>query len=70
MILAYDNMCNLQKMKAAKALLPFSPPSDQLWMNVQKIIDVFHFKNHVSPDCKEKFSPKAVKEQHPLFDTQ
>ena len=69
-ILAYDNMCNLQKMKAAKHPLPLPPPEKQLWANVTKIIDVFHFRNHVSPVCRDNFSPKAVKDQNPNYNTQ
>ena len=69
-ILAYDNMCNLEKIKASKKPLPLSPPNDQIWANVKKIIDVFHFKNHVSPDCREKFSPEVIKKDNPFFNTQ
>ncbi len=69
-ILAYDNMCNLQKMKVAKQPLPLPPPENQLWASVTKIIDVFHFRNHVSPVCRDSFSPKAVKDQNPNYNTQ
>lgn len=68
--LAYDNMCNLAKLRVAKQPLPFSPPLDRLWLNVNKIIDVFHFKNHVSADCRSKFSPAKMKEEHPNYNTQ
>ena len=37
-VLAYDNMCNLAKLKAAKAPLPFPPPLDKLWLDVEKVI--------------------------------
>ncbi len=68
--LAYDNMCNLQKMKIAQKPLPFSAPYDTLWFKVNKIIDVFHFPNHVDTKCKEQFSPLKFKEEHPNFNTQ
>ena len=68
--LAYDNMCNLDKLKASKELLPFDPPYDSVWSEVTKIIDVFHFSNHVSPHCKEKYSPKEIKQAHPIWNTQ
>ena len=68
--LAYDNMCNLAKLKVARDPLPFPPPLDKLWLNVNKIIDVFHFQNHVSAECREKFSPAKLKQQHPEFNTQ
>ena len=68
--LAYDNMCNLDKLKASKELLPFDPPYDSVWSEVTKIIDVFHFSNLVSPHCKEKYSPKEIKQAHPTWNTQ
>ena len=68
--LAYDNMCNLDKLKASKQLLPFEPPINKVWHDVKKIIDVFHFANHVSPACKEKYSPDKVKKAHPHWNTQ
>ncbi len=63
-------MCNLDRIKASKKPLPFLPPNDQLWQNVTKIVDVFHFKNHICPDCKEKFSPATIKAENPSFNTQ
>ena len=68
--LAYDNMCNLAKLKVAKAPLPFPSPLDTLWLDVKKVIDVFHFQNHVSAECRAKFSPAKLKEEHPEFNTQ
>ena len=70
LFLAYDNICNLEKLRAARAPLPFSPPYDKMWINVKKVIDVFHFKNHVSKYCQETFSPTVIKAQHPHFNTQ
>ena len=49
-ILAYDNMCNLERMRASRQPLPLEPPLDQLWLKVIKIIDTFHFPNHVSEE--------------------
>lgn len=39
-------------------------------MNVVKVIDVFHFPNHISPICREKFSPAQMKAENPNFNTQ
>lgn len=69
-ILAYDNMCNLARLKVAQSPLPFPPPLDHMWHNVHKIIDVFHYPNHVSRDCQTKFSPESVKEKYPNYNTQ
>lgn len=62
--LAYDNMCNLERMHIAKKPLPLPPPLDNLWLSVEKVIDVFHFGNHVSPECKERFSPEQLKAEN------
>ena len=63
-------MCNLMKLKMSRDSLPFPPPLDKLWLNVKKIIDVFHFQNHVSAECCAKFSPVEMKQRHPDFNTQ
>ena len=68
-ILAYDNMCNLCKLKAGRDPLPFEPPFDKIWLNVTKVIDSFHFRNHIDPQCKEKYSPALVKSQNLDFNT-
>ena len=44
--IAYDNMCNLCRLRVAKKPLPLPPPMDHAWLSVQKIIDTFHLKNH------------------------
>ena len=69
-ILAFDNMCNLAKLKAARNPLPLPPPLNVVWMNVTKKIDTFHFKNHISPKCRDEFSPMEVKSSHPNYNTQ
>ena len=67
---AYDNMCNVDRMKAAKENLPFEAPFNKLWISISKIIDVFHLKNHKRAECHSKYNPKALKETHPTFNTQ
>ena len=69
-ILAYDNMCNIDRLHVAQSPLPLPSPYNGVWLGVKKIIDVFHFKNHVSPRCRELYSPAEVKESHPNFNTQ
>ena len=68
--LAYDNMCNLDRMKVAQQPLPFPSPFDKLWLNVVKIIDVFHFRNHTSKKCHSKYNPAKTKADNPHFNTQ
>ena len=69
-VVAYDNMCNLAKMEVACKVLTFPQPLDKVWLNVEKIIDSFHLKNHVSPKCREQFSPALIKTEHPDYNTQ
>ena len=38
-IIAYDNMCQLDSLRIAKNPLPLPPPFDKMWMEVRK---VFH----------------------------
>ena len=68
--LAYDNMCNVCKLKVARKPLPLPPPFDEIWLNVEKMIDSFHFKDHTYPECKTRFSPVKVKQDNPDWNTQ
>jgi hypothetical protein len=69
-VLAYDNMCNLCRLRITKSPLPLPPPLDQLWESVDKIIDKFHLSNHVSQECQTKFSPEKIKQENRYFNTQ
>ena len=55
--LAYDNMCHLDGLKAAKNPLPWAAPWDREWMSIQKIIDSLHIRNHKDQSCKESYNP-------------
>ena len=68
--LAYDNMCNLDHLRVACKPLPLPPPLDQAWLDLEKIIDKFHFPNHTSQKCKELYSPEKFKAAHPTYNTQ
>ena len=70
MYLAYDNMCNLCRLKVARKPLPLTPPLDRAWLHIRKIIDSFHLRNHVNPECHTTFSPQGLKENHPNANTQ
>lgn len=67
---AYDNMCNLDRLKAAKNDLPFPQPFNKLWEKIGKIIDTFHLKNHKRKLCHQLYNPKLLKDTHPSFNTQ
>ena len=58
------------KLKAAQNPLPLDKPLDRIWMNIHKIIDIFHFQNHTSSVCKELYNPAIYKSKHPQWNTQ
>ena len=51
-MLAYDNMCHLDCLKAAQEYLPLPAPFNAMWSKVTKIIDSLHIKNHKDPKCQ------------------
>ena len=63
-VLAYDNICHLDGLKAAQEDLPLPPPMSK---NVDKIIDSLHIRNHIDPKCQDIYHPKRVKEKNPHF---
>jgi hypothetical protein len=68
--LAYDNMCNLDRLRVAQKPLPLPPPLDMAWIHLEKIIDKFHFPNHSGIVCRDKYSPESFKAQFPNYNTQ
>ena len=68
--IAYDNMCNLCRLKVATKPLPLPPPLDKAWLQCNKIIDTFHLKNHSRAVCHTKYSPEKLKTEHPNYNTQ
>ena len=64
MILAYDNMCNLDRLQVARQPLPLPGPFDQVWLNLTKVIDRFHFRNHTSIECKTKYNPDQLNQAY------
>ena len=36
-VLAYDNMCHLDSLKAARQPLPLPPPFDEMWLKITKV---------------------------------
>lgn len=63
--LAYDNMCQLVRLKAGKKELPLPHPFNKMWMEINKIIDGLHIKNHSDPDCQNNLHPNKVEEMYP-----
>lgn len=69
-IVAYDNMCNLDKLRIARKPLPgFPEPYNLMWLKVRKIVDRLHMKNHKNPECKVKYGSDDLKEKFPHLNT-
>lgn len=41
LVIAYDNMCHLNSLRAAQSPLPLPPPYDQMWIRVTKVYLIF-----------------------------
>ena len=65
LFLVYDNMCQLNSLRAAKEALPLPKPFDRMWEPVNKCIDGFHLRNHVDPTCRLLYSPSRITEVNP-----
>ena len=64
-VVVYDNICNLNRIKAARIPLPLRPPFDQLWLKPLKCLDVFHLRNHTSEECHTTYHPDNIKQLLP-----
>ncbi|OWA53843.1 hypothetical protein BV898_18264 [Hypsibius exemplaris] len=65
MFVIYDNVCNLDRIHAARNPLPLPKPFDRLWLETKKVIDVFHLKNHRRPECLTTYNPDNIRKVHP-----
>jgi hypothetical protein len=59
--LCYDNMCNLNALKAFLADIPAESPYHFMWTRITKVIDGLHIKNHVREDCKILYNPEKFR---------
>jgi hypothetical protein len=59
-VLAYDNMCHLDSLRASRKDLPLPSPFNTMWKDVKKVIDRLHLQNHVDPTCKTKYNPDSI----------
>ena len=62
-------MCNVEKMLIARQKLPLEAPYDRLFVEVNKVIDLLHIRNHIDLKCKEIFNPDKLKELYPQLNT-
>ena len=66
-VVAYDNMCHLDSLKAARKDLPLEAPFDKMWKSITKIVDDLHIRNHSDPKCLQMYHPREVRQQHPHY---
>ena len=57
---SYDNMCHLNNLKVARRQLPLPGDLAHLWLDVNKIIDDLHIKNHRDPRCEQYRAPAEI----------
>ena len=65
--IAYDNMCQLLKIRANKAPLPLPPPYDGMWQKVKKMIDALHIRNHTELSCHTDLHPDNMSDMYPAL---
>lgn len=58
-VLAYDNMCNVDGLKIASTKLPLIEPLDEMWHLITKVIDRLHIRNHKQIKCKTVYNPEG-----------
>ena len=67
-IVSYDNMCHINNLKVARHPLPLPGDLQHIWLDVRKIIDELHIKNHVDPRCQQ-YHPQTIREALPEMNT-
>ena len=63
--LSYDHMCGVDRLKLLRQPLPFEPPDDRIWLDLRKLIDPLHLKNHQNKRCQELYNPEVLKNHVP-----
>ena len=68
-IISYDNMCHLNSLKVARQPLPLPGDLQYLWLDVVKIIDSLHLRNHKDSQCHELYNPQKIKSSDSHYNT-
>ena len=66
---SYDNMCHIDSLHIARRPLPLPGNLSHLWLDVNKIIDSLHIRNHRDKKCHEKYHPSQVKDSNETYNT-
>ncbi len=67
-VLSYDNMCHLNNLKVAKKPLALPGKLQHIWLDVHKVIDDLHLRNHTDTRC-QKYSAAPLREANPHLNT-
>ena len=61
-ILLYDDMCHLKRFAENPDIADLNKWTKQFADEITKVVDKFHFRNHVDPWCQENCNPEKVTE--------
>ena len=53
-------MCHLNNLKVARQPLPLPGDLAYLWLDMKKIVDDLHIKNHLHPRCEQYRTPADI----------
>ena len=53
-------MCHLNNLKVARQPLPLPGDLAYLWLDMKKIADDLHIKNHLHPRCEQYRTPAVI----------
>ena len=63
--ISYDNMCNVDRLNFLRQELPLVGDLARVWLDIGKVIDPLHIRNHKRPECKDLYNPEKVKRDWP-----
>ena len=58
-------MCHVDELRLLSKPLALPAPYDQMWLQIQKVIDPLHLSNHTRKKCKELYNPEKVRKDIP-----
>jgi hypothetical protein len=62
--LAYDNMCNLDRLRAARKPLPLPQPYDNIWLKINKVFDRLSYEEPQT--TRMQYSSDLLEEKIPV----
>jgi len=62
-------LCKLNNLRVARQPLPLPDDLKYIWLDVNKVIDEFHMKNHRDVSCKQKYNTEDLRKANPDLNT-